>query len=678
MAIAILAALLAPGASPRCQPADEDPRTIAWVVANQPERVRALFDTLNLDRPGLEPVRRAVLAGDYPEACSALLAYYRTAPTAKWLRRMPVNASDRRDARADALAGDTFSFYNTEGKLPRTRKGTIDWSYNGPKNDPEWGWSLNDMYYLNTLTGAYFKTGRSEYVERIDADTRDWILSNPYPGRMTKTGRWRGLITAARARNWMFTFYALQQCNEFSPAARILMLSSLSEHAQYLMLFHRRDAGNWTISELEGVATIGAAWPEFVDAPGWRAFALDQMGHQMSDQVYPDGTQIELTSHYHRITVEHFEKFIGVFREFGHAVPDSLDVGVQKMWTYLALTMRPDGTTAENNDSDRRDVREKLLAAAKTHDRPDWVYVATNGKSGVAPAAGLSVVFPWAGQAVMRSSWKPDAQWSFFDIGPYGSNHQHRDMLHLSIDAFGRALLVDAGRYLYHHGRYRDYFTGSQAHNTIRIDGADQKPYAERAVDPLAVTEYGTHPEWDYARGMFSGGYAGVSGQAIHTRAVIYVRDRFWVVADRIETDRPRRIEALWHFAPDCSVVVEDRSALTTDAGKGNLRIVPVGGMRWRTEVVVGRESPSIQGWYSGYYNEKTPAPAVIYSADIPGTTTFVWVLVPGLGSVPAASATVISSRPERVEVRVQTAPKDAYVVTVPMNAWRPTVKREP
>lgn len=671
-------ALAAPDRTARGQTPEDDPTTVAWLVAHQPERVRALFDTLNLDRPGLESVRRAVIDGDYPQACSALVSYYRNAPTARWLRRAPPSAlSERSDARADAMLQNTFTFYEQTGTVPRTREGGIDWWYDGPRKDPEWGWSLNDLYWFNLLTAAYFKTGRREYIQHLDAAVRDWIIANPMPGRMTRTGHWRGLTTSARARAWMFAFYELQQVGDFSPSSRLLMLSSIVEHAQYLLLFHRRDAHNWTISELEGLATIGAAWPEFDDAPGWRAFALERMGAEMTEQVYPDGAVVELTSIYHRITTEHFEKFMGVFREFGHPLPDSLTVGVQKMWSYLALTLRPDGTTPENNDCDRRDIRDKLLHAARVHNRPDWTWCATNGKSGTAPAAGTSVTFPWAGHAVMRSSWKPDAQWSFFDIGPYGTNHQHRDKLHISVDAFGRALLVDAGRYNYERGRVRDYFTGSASHNVIRIDGGDQKAYAERAQAPLASADYGGDAGWDYARGMFTGGYAGVSGQAIHTRTVVYVRDRFWVVADRIETDRPRAIEALWHFAPDCSLVVEDRSVVTVDPGKGNLRIVPVGGMRWNVAVVRGQEKPSLQGWYSGYYSQKEPAPTAIYTADLPGTTTFTWLLVPARGAAPVASATVLSSRPERVELRVQVDPRESYLITVPMNAWRPTVRRE-
>jgi hypothetical protein len=152
----------------------------------------------------------------------------------------------------------------------------------------------------------------------------------------------------------------------------------------------------------------------------------------MRDQVYPDGATSELTVHYHRITTEHFDRFVQTFKDFGIPVPDSLVAGVRAMWSYAAYTTRPDGTSPENNDSDRRDLRGKLIGAAKEHGHPEWAYIATNGAEGTAPAPGPSVVFPWAGHAIMRSGWDAQAQWSFFDLGPYGTAHQHRDKLHLS------------------------------------------------------------------------------------------------------------------------------------------------------------------------------------------------------------------------------------------------------
>ena len=50
------------------------------------------------------------------------------------------------------------------------------------------------------------------------------------------------------------------------------------------------------------------------------------------------------------------------------------------------------------------------------------------------------------------------------------------------------------------------------------------------------------------------------------------------MVADRIETDRARKLEALWHWHPRRTMQVEGGTVVSTDADAGNLRIVPVAG----------------------------------------------------------------------------------------------------
>jgi hypothetical protein len=656
---------------------DPDPRSVEWVCKHAPERVRALFDSLNLGRTDLAKIKLAVDQGDYPSACHALIAYYKHAPTAKSFRRRPVEDNGKSDPRADRMLADQFLYYGEEVNPPRTAAGGIVWSYNGAQEDFEWQQMFNHQDYFNTLMAAYAKTGRRAYIERIDQDLRDWILSNPHPGRKTRIGPWGEVEVSSRARTWVSVFYGLQSVEEFSPAARILLLSSVAEHAQYLMLFHRRDSNNHTVAQVTTLGIIGCAWPEFRDASGWRAYAQEKVGQQMGALVYPDGAEAELTAGYHRISTETFDVYVRTSRDLGYPVADSITVGIKRMWTYLAFTLRPDGTTPENNDTDRRDIRDKLKEASKVHDRPDWAYIASNGREGLKPRIGPTVTFPWAGHAVMRSGWDADAQWAFFDASPFGVAHQHYDKLHLSIDAFGRALLVDAGRYRYvENDPFRDYFVSSAAHNVLLIDGAGQLKTPDRAERPMAGGDYGSMPDFDYARGIFDNGYQGVKGRIVHTRTVVYVRNQFWIVADRVETDRARKVEALWHYAPDCSVVVEGKTVVSTDAGKGNLRIVPTGGMPWRMSIVEGAENP-VQGWYSGNYTDKEPNPTAVYSAEIPGTTTFAWVLCPVRGEVPTVDTRVLSSREDRIELRVQKGAEKAFVVTVPMNSWRPSVRRE-
>ncbi len=65
------------------------------------------------------------------------------------------------------------------------------------------------------------------------------------------------------------------------------------------------------------------------------------------------------------------------------------------------------------------------------------------------------------------------------DAGPLGylsiAAHGHADALSFTLSVGGKEILIDPGTYAYHTQRvWRDYFKGTSAHNTVRIDGVDQ------------------------------------------------------------------------------------------------------------------------------------------------------------------------------------------------------------
>lgn len=612
--------------------------SVAWLVTACPERVRGLFAALELDRKGLEQVRDLVAREDWTGAGDALLAYYRDGTSGAWLRRAPVMRGKAADPAADPLLQDIYTFYDIAGTVPRRADGGLHWQYCGPNSDFEWALALNRHQYMGTLLKAYVATGNPDYARGLDALIRDWVLANPYAGQRNADAAWRGLEVSFRPKAWAPVFFGLLADPEFSPATRLLLLSSLPEHADYLRRFH--SGGNWATMELSGLALIAAAWPEFKQAPEWMDYARRTLTAEMSIQNYPDGVQKELTSHYHWVALGNFEHFAATLRHAGRTVPEAFVKGLEGMWHYQAYSLQPDGMNPLNNDSDRSDYRGRLLGAAKTYGRPDWAYIASQGAKGSAPTGVPSLVFPWAGQVIMRSGWQAKAQYAFFDAGPWGISHQHSDKLHLSVSAGGRELLVDGGRYSYVGSPWRTFFTGSASHNTVLVDGRGQGPDVREATAPLEGTATALLPDLDYARAAFLSGYEGVAGTATHTRAVVYLRGKYWVVFDRIETDRPRQLEALWHFSPACTVAEEGGSLVTTDAGRGNLRLVPVAGQPWQMRLVSGQESPEIQGWYSVSYNLKAPAACAVYSLQEAGTTVCAWVLAPGEGPAPAVTAT--------------------------------------
>ena len=611
-----------------------DNQSCEWVCREHPKRVRSLFAALDLQRPGLEKVRGAAEKADWPEACRQLIAYYRNGDTASWLRHKPPKPGKKRDKAADLILDDTFTIQRVTARQPRRKNGRLNWSHRGPNNDCEWAWLLNRHSHFLRLFGAWRSTGNPDYPRCFSRHVVDWVVSNPRPADRTHTAEWRVLEVGLRLRHsWPTSFYRFQPANGFTPAARILMLSSVPEQAGYTRDSHA-GGGNHILMEMYGLANAAACWPEFKEASAWFDYAFKQMLPQMQRQVYPDGVQMELTSHYHHVSVANFDPFVDVAHRFKRPVPPAYLKGVERMWNYLAMSMRPDGHGVLNNDSDLDFSRSQVLRAARKYTRSDWIHVVTNGKQGTRPAGPPSVVFPWAHQAVMRSGFDADAHWAFFDVGPAGIGHQHNDRLHLSVAAFGRDILVDGGRYWYKGGAWRAYFTGSASHNVILVDGAGQEMGPTTIRSPMK-NDHRIAPEFDFVRGSFGHGYKGVDGRATHTRAVVYLRGFCWVVVDRVQTDRPRQIDALWHFHPDCNVASDGLSVASTDPDEGNVRIVPASSPKWKLKVVKGRTKPTIQGWYSPEYNIKHPNPTAIYSAKLDRAATFAWVIVPARGKVP-------------------------------------------
>jgi hypothetical protein len=602
----------------------------------EPARLIRLFDEIDLTHAGLGDVHAAVMVENWAQACEALVTYYqRTDNPAQPRASQRPEHDDAVIARADAVLNDTFTFYDQTGTVPRRPGGGLQWDYTGPGNDKEWAWALNRHFHLDWLLDAYLMTGDAKYAEAWDAHVRDWIRQNPYAEPNQNPLVWRGLETFFRVRTWARGFYALQDEPALTPETRILLLSSIPDHARFLRNFHK-ETSNWIAMELNGLATAGVAWPEFRDAEAWVDYSVNRLTKELSGQVYPDGAQMELTSSYHRVTLSNFQAFSELLRSAGRELPSTYPDTIERMWNHLAYTMRPSGYAPLNNDSDLDLIAPRLAEPSKLFNRPDWEFIGTNGTDGTEPEGLPSRVFPWAGQLVMRSGWDRDAHWAFFDAGPMGIGHYHADKLHLSVSAFGRDILVDGGRYTYVGGDWRKYFTGSASHNVILVDGQGQKNHPLKAEEPID-RQFVTAAEYDLGYGKFDSAFTGVEGEPTHERLVYYKRGGYWIVVDRIMTDRPRRITALWHFHPDCTVAVEGQTAVSTDADAGNVRIVPSGGPMWVASLVSGQETPEIQGWWSREYNHKTPSPTVVYDRSINESATFAWLILPAKGAPPDA-----------------------------------------
>ncbi len=634
-------------------------QTTQALCAAHPDRVKGLFHELDLARPGLKDVRMAYEHGQLSTACDLLIEYFKENTQSAWLRVPRPDPSQERDPRVEDLLKDTFTIQCVVHQQPRREDGGLDWGHHGPHDDHEWGWLLNRHSHFNRLLQAWRQTGNPVYAKCFDEHIRDWVIANPYRAEQTRSAQWRVLEVGLRiSSSWPNAFFGFQHAKEFSPAARILMLSSIVDHVDSCLKFHAPE-GNHVLMEMSGIANVCFCLPELKSAKAWLDYAVKIMIQEITNQVYPDGTQTEMTSHYHHVSLHNFEKLALLAERAHRHLPEQYNKVIIAMWDYLARSMRPDGYGVMNNDSDRNLNKTIILGAAERYQRPDWQYIATNGAEGEQPkgAGEPSAFFPWAGQLIMRDSWRADAHWGFLDIGPWGIGHQHNDKLHLSVAAYGRDLLVDSGRFAYS-GKIskefrRPYACHSAGHNVILVDGKGQGPGPLKAKEPLGDAHFSLQEPFDFAWGDMDC-FEDVDGEIRHARGVVYVRGGYWVVVDRIETDRPRRLETLWHWHPLCSVQTDGNQVRSHNEGQGNLGIVPVGPIDWQLDLIKGQKEPRLQGWYSEVYNKFEPNPTAVYSADVASSTLFGWVLVPAKGTVPELKASITSQDDDALTIRVE------------------------
>ncbi|MFP4351885.1 MAG: heparinase II/III family protein [Puniceicoccaceae bacterium] len=585
-----------------------------------------LAGALDPSAPGLAPFFSAWEAGDAAAARERLLGYFRSRPipAAALPEPLPVEQAVLVSA-LDAWRG-TFSFQGAAGRAADP-DGPIDWTHRGPRGDNEWAWFLHRHYFLREMLVLYQFQGHEEFAGRIRDYLLDWFWKHPPPGRRSFSAPWRALEAARRfADSWLPLYAELRDDPSFGDEATLAVIAGAARHADYLR-HHHHFGGNHLVTEMMALAAIAAAWPEFRNAGPWMDYAVGRGLEEMERQVYPDGAHKELANHYQWIAGASFQRLYRIAAEAGRAAgADAMRVEMERFWNYYASVIRPDGTGPLNNDSDIEPNAEQMEPLAAYYERPDWLFMATGGERGEPPPGPPSRYFPWAGHAVLRSGWEKDADWVFFDLGAYGSDHQQEDRLHVSAALNGRNMLVDSGRYVYRDDAWSRFFRGARSHNVPVFARHERIP-----PDAVAPAEQPDAAGLDGALPLASGwiplraaGRPGWSGS--HARTVVLGEGFVWIV-DRVEVGAPDTVTFQWRFAPEWTLGGEGGEWRITDEGGAAASWTFRGAERFREETAQGRGPPAIQGWYAPQYNERAPNEVLLVSAAADGVHWFSWLL---------------------------------------------------
>ncbi len=594
-------------------------RGLRIIIEEWTPPVKAFFDRLNLDYPGLEQAKTAWEAEDEEHACAEVVKYYqqRQEPLYPYAPRRDQEhtVSAGRLEEADMALENKFKGQPMYGFIHVPKP--IEWSFN-PVGDREWPWQFNRHSAWRALAAAWLGTGESKYAEKWVALLRDWLADNA-PGTPWS---WRTLETGGRIGTWLTVYVSFIDAPQFTPEDQVAMLNCLAEHAEYLMPQGRFHSGsNWGLAESRGLLTAGLFLPEFKNAQSWKDTAWTRILGEIDAQVYPDGAQVELTPSYHGGVASSFLSIAQLVKDAGLEVPEAYVQRVEKMHEYLMYLSKPDGSVPMLGDAWPGSVGGYLRTGRDFFGREDMRWLLSEGAEGEPPAE-VSHSFPHASYHVMRSAWLDrDARWLLFDTAPWGGGHQQPDNLQVIVYAYGATLLPDSGSYLYY-GEGRAEHARTSSHSTLTVDESNQ----DRSPGHLECW----HSEQliDYADGWHQG-YPGITSR----RRVLFVKraglktgPSCWALLDTVAGEGEHTVDQHFQCAPGTLEIEGNAATAISNAGPG-LTILPL-----RLE---GAEIAALEGWVSYVYTKREARPVLRVRRRGPLPASYVTLLVP-FGDQPA------------------------------------------
>jgi len=581
------------------------------------------------------------------------------------VRAVPEEQRLRTIAEADAACDRRFRYRGQEVRF----EGPVDWQHR-PGGNLDWTWDLNRHHFFPVLGRAYWYTGDERYARAFLELLADWMDANP---PQIQSPSWRSIFeVGVRISNWAWAHAHFAASPNLLASQHELFLRGLLGHARFLKKHLERHAwNNHLLLEARALAMVGLLYPGLPGAGEWERDGLKTLHRELERQVLPDGVHSERSSLYHAIVASELLEHLVVLRLAGRDERSSdyctALVRLVGLCIFQAAITRADGSRPLLGDASNGDRHERydaplgarVLLSAPGIDAPAradenllWLFASLGLEGGLLEACRNAAprrtrhsrAFPNGGYYVLEAE-TPGAVplHCVFDCGPFGDSvvpgHGHADALSIDIAVGGSHVLVDPGMYSAHLGeRWRNFFRGTSAHNTLLVDGTDQSllqglrgVYRPAAARPIEWTSCGS---LDVAAGYHTG-YRRLREPVVHRREIVFRKPRWWLVVDRLEGRGRHEARALFHFHPQ-AVAMRNAATGTLECrmpdGSG-LAILPLDRDALDAALLPGGfegdAAAAPQGWVAFQSGVKEPAPVVWLQREGDAPLHLATVLVP-------------------------------------------------
>ncbi len=550
-------------------------------------------------------------------------------------------------------------------QVPLTFGKTLDYRDVSRVGDIKYIWIPNRHDHLVTVAQAYFLTGESCYLNFISEQIRSWIEQCPY----LKGPNWTSsLELAIRLINWSNIWYLIDGkesplfSGEQGEKLRTLWLKVIYQHMDFIRGHFSKNssANNHLIGEAAGLFVACESWPYWEQVNEWRKSAQQILEQEIIAQTHGDGVNKEQTFFYHQFVLNFFLAAKQAGEAAGHPFSSTYNMLMEKMLEFIASMLDVAGNAPMIGDGDdgyilrlsleenfshyrsllvtgailygRRDFKVK---GGPVDDKSRWLLgdsavEACNMMDAQGACLPVKKAFPEGGYYLLGSGFETCKEIRMLvDAGPLGytsiAAHGHADALSILLNVGGREFLVDPGTFSYQSNvKWRNYFRGTSAHNTIRVDNQDQSVIGGKFMWHHKAESKCVRWSSDRREDCFEGyhdGYLRLADPVLHRRSICFDKAKsIFHISDTLECHGAHNIEQFWHFSERCEIKIEHSRIIAKQDGIWvSLYIRDPG---WKIELCSGAEFPPC-GWISRSFNVKEPITTVVCHRQINGSGRF-------------------------------------------------------
>lgn len=555
----------------------------------------------------------------------------------------------------------------TGAQAPMSFGKTLDFRRADLVGDIKFLWEPNRHLELTLLAQAWRLSKDVRYLDGIRTYLESWFDQCPYP----LGPNWASsLELAVRLFNWAACWHLIGGVQsplfEGAPGEmfRQRWLDSVFRHCHFIRgyLSRHSSANNHLFGELSGLFIASITWPCWKTSEDWRNFARIQLEIEALAQNTTDGVNREQAFWYQHEVMDMMLLVLLHGKANGFGFSRAFEQRLESMMDFICAAMDAGGNVPAAGDGDdavmvRFDrspdfepFHSLLAVGAVLFNRPDfakkagvfddkarWLLGDQASKTfdeqifraGLENRNTFRREYPEGGYWILgRDFGTANEIHLMADAGPLGylsiAAHGHADALAFTLSVGGVPLLIDPGTFSYHAAPpWRDYFRGTSAHNTLRVDGQDQSVAAGKF---LWLRHAGAHclhwesmPDKDIWIAEHDG-YQRLNDPVIHRRRIeLDKQSRRISVTDELVCQGEHQVEMFLHFN-EAWVVAGNGRMFTASLENRVVQIELDGTLRG--DVVAGSDTAPA-GWLSRKYGEKTACPTLIAQCHIHGTSRF-------------------------------------------------------